>query len=459
MSFVPTSAGGAAAVGSPYISNWPSAAIQIPATSFGAKFDNSTNDTAAIQAALDAAASFNPYGASNANDRPAIIVQLPPGRAKVTTLNMSANTILQGHGPAATYLVSLSNVANTPILQLKTGAEVQCGVRDLGIILNDQTINGINFIQSGGASITGDTLHQLENLVIVGGRQAIWLNNSTECRIDNVYIGRASGQNVSGGGAMLIGGSDHMISRVTIAGLVITDSSNDGFGLHASNCRITDLKVFGSSGGSTFGAGIHVVGQRNQFTEIEVQDFAGRCFEDDQGNNVYDGCVFDSCQSGCYPFGGVVMRNALFVNRGGGAFTMPFAFDTIGTSDVEAQLVGVANVFNGGANVAVGSRVKITGAGSPSAEYPSKTSGALSTVALSSGVGAQVNPNRDATLVINTTTAAGSIVVALSPDNVTYSNVVAKTVAATDSVTVAVPCGWYVKATVVTATIGTCTYY
>lgn len=99
------------------------------------------------------------------------------------------------------------------------------------------------------------------------------------------------------------------------------------------------------------------------------------------------------------------------------------------------------------------------------------TSGALPTVSLSSGTGAQVSTARDVYLSASitytpTAGASATCVVAISPDNTTYSTLVTETVplgTALDSfvkaTTIVVPAGWYVKLTTTNATIGTCTYY
>ena len=60
------------------------------------------------------------------------------------------------------------------------------------------------------------------------------------------------------------------------------------------------------------------------------------------------------------------------------------------------------------------------------------------------------------------TNAAGTITVALSPDNVTYSTLAVVTPAVNASITdvvVRVPAGWYIKLTVSQATLGVTTYY
>lgn len=99
------------------------------------------------------------------------------------------------------------------------------------------------------------------------------------------------------------------------------------------------------------------------------------------------------------------------------------------------------------------------------------TSGALPTKALSSGVGAAIDVNTDRMLVVPCTLnptagAAATILVQLSPDDVTYSTLGTLTVppgVALDGevkfVQVMVPTAWLVKLTATNATIGTATYY
>lgn len=100
------------------------------------------------------------------------------------------------------------------------------------------------------------------------------------------------------------------------------------------------------------------------------------------------------------------------------------------------------------------------------------TSGALSTVTLTSGTGAQVDTASDRELHVPVTLNASAVntatvVVALSPDNVTYSTLCTLTAPSNASAiagqiadaSVYVPAGWYVKMTATNATLGTGTYY
>jgi hypothetical protein len=92
------------------------------------------------------------------------------------------------------------------------------------------------------------------------------------------------------------------------------------------------------------------------------------------------------------------------------------------------------------------------------------TSGALPTQQLVTATGAQVSTSRDVEThtPCTLTNAAGTITVALSSDNVTYSTLAVVTPAVNASITdvvVRVPAGWYIKLTTSQATLGLTTYY
>lgn len=99
------------------------------------------------------------------------------------------------------------------------------------------------------------------------------------------------------------------------------------------------------------------------------------------------------------------------------------------------------------------------------------TSGALPTATLSSATGAQLSTARDVDsatpITYDGTLNVGSVAVALSPDNSTYSTLYTESLAAAVNnvgaivlpVNLHVPKSWYVKLTVVHASIGTTTYW
>ena len=101
------------------------------------------------------------------------------------------------------------------------------------------------------------------------------------------------------------------------------------------------------------------------------------------------------------------------------------------------------------------------------------TSGALPTVTLASGTGAQVSTARDVNLYVpltsSGTNAVATCALAISPDNSTYTTVGTVTLAAAVNTigavviveTLRIPAGWYVKLTASNFTIGSagvCSY-
>jgi len=103
--------------------------------------------------------------------------------------------------------------------------------------------------------------------------------------------------------------------------------------------------------------------------------------------------------------------------------------------------------------------------------YNPITSGALPTATLSSGTGAQISTTRDTRVgilyTLDATNNIATVKLELSPDGTTYSSLgtmsfaaaVNNTGAIAQLLTFGVPAGWYVKVTVVHATITSTTYY
>lgn len=103
--------------------------------------------------------------------------------------------------------------------------------------------------------------------------------------------------------------------------------------------------------------------------------------------------------------------------------------------------------------------------------YNPLTSGALPTVSLSSGVAGQVSTTRNVTaamlVTFDATNNVASVKVELSPDNSTFTSLGTASIAAAvnntgaiaNLITVPVPAGWWVKVTLVHATLTSTTYY
>ena len=133
-----------------------------------------------------------------------------------------------------------------------------------------------------------------------------------------------------------------------------------------------------------------------------------------------------------------------------------YAYDLLNPEQNEVKDSGVLS-FTGAAAVIPATLNQVSPKGTV-------TSGALSTQQLVTATGAQVSTARDVEThtPCTLTNAAGTVTVALSPDNVTYSTLAVVTPAVNASITdvvVRVPAGWYIKLTVSQATLGLTTYY
>ena len=109
---------------------------------YGAAFNGDTSgqtdDTAAIQAALNAATSIPNQGVFTGNDQVAIEVRMPAGRTYIAgTLVLPANVILRGAGIESTYIVRAPSTITTAPITLAAGA-VAVTLCDFAIHCNSQ---------------------------------------------------------------------------------------------------------------------------------------------------------------------------------------------------------------------------------------------------------------------------------------------------------------------------------
>jgi hypothetical protein len=286
--------------------------VVIDARDYGVLADNTANDTTAIQAALDAAVIAVP--GTTGNDRAGAIVQLPPGRCRVSQIAMPDNVWLRGTGQSGTYLQATSSTLD--VIVLKTSATVQCTITDLGILGGSTPTAGagINLVQSGFASILGDSRHVISDVVIVGTFRGIEASGGTEVRIDRVTIQRPVERGI------YTASTDMFISNTTVGA-----AGSNAFDIFGGNTRIWGCKAFGGGDGSHFTRGFHLTGAgRHEVSCCEVQDFDGTAFGvDGNDRTVLSACTADSVSGYCFDVGGsgTAHVDGVAVLRSGGLHT------------------------------------------------------------------------------------------------------------------------------------------
>lgn len=174
----------------------PSQRLSLDVTRFGAKFDGTTDDTAAIQAAIDQAFASGFGG----------IVELPRGIAVVTGLVLKWGVYLRGRGMRQTTL-KLANGANQHVIRSDVSSDVGvtdpnaqwCGILDLQIDGNkaNQTTGTCHGIfmsldplfpaSKPAADDYFDSHHLIQNVRVINARNTgVWVEGRSETRHVNV---------------------------------------------------------------------------------------------------------------------------------------------------------------------------------------------------------------------------------------------------------------------------------
>ena len=146
---------------------------------FGAVGDGVTNDTAAIQAAIDAGKPYSPFTGTGR------LIYFPPGRYKVTTIDMTDchGVHLVGAGPNATEL--FTNGTNQVIKAVGSSAMPlnKAGIKDMTIRGGGSTNTNAH-----GVDLRWANTCYLENLVFHGCRHAVNLSHQWQTYLTNLSI-------------------------------------------------------------------------------------------------------------------------------------------------------------------------------------------------------------------------------------------------------------------------------
>jgi hypothetical protein len=261
---------------------------------YGAKGDGSTDNTAALTAALAAAAPSSPLAQSTT-------VYLGPGFYVTGPLVIPHGVTLRGAGPRATTLIAKAGMTAGPLITNATHAEMVC-VMDLRLQGNagaqTHTINGLlfqgNWTYSSGTDEYNDIRCRAINLHIEyfngDGVQSTYKHDSI---FNNIQV-----WNCQGNGFNLT--NDDYVSNCDAANCGL-----DGF-LVAGNCLVSNCKAWFSgwnaststvtSSGTTTGSGFHITSTSGgTLTGCYAQDNGRNGFFFDGTANVSAvGCIADS---------------------------------------------------------------------------------------------------------------------------------------------------------------------
>jgi hypothetical protein len=319
----------------------PKGSLLINVKDYGAKGDGVTDDTAAIQASVNAAylTSTN-AGAGSGDSTPAttngtIGVYLPPGAYVITNISLPSRTVLEGHDWRDTVLVEKSG-GDSPMITVADAVNTE------RVAIKNLYLNGNKTNQTG----SWDGI-RLDNTGCAYDR------NHT---IENVFV-----SNCSGNGISLLGswGADRIINTISYRNTgygiysVVYDSmfnnieagvnGLDGIRVTGADSYITSAKSWynGALSPSAAGAGLYVNAARVILSNIDCQDNYGDGFnlsgDTLTGSSLLaDGNGKNLNHSGSYNGAGFLLSsltdsniqgNSTNVNEGAGTITQQYGIN------------------------------------------------------------------------------------------------------------------------------------
>jgi parallel beta-helix repeat protein len=277
---------------------------------YGAKGDGTTDDTAAIQAAVNAVAGTGgtvliPDGTYLVN----AVVQNSMGirLGSSMTLSLSSGAVLQAKPNAsanyailAVYNASNVNIVGGSLLGERNAHQGTSGEYGNGIsITNSQhvVIQGVTASECWGDGfyVTGNASSDVTLCGVVADhnrRQGLTITSGTRILVQNSIFRNSAGVSPERG-IDIEPNSGDAIDGVLITGCTLTNNAGGGFqcGTVASNATATNL-VFDQN--TVYGNGLNPVGTSDQFA-VKVTTFSGTQITNNQvSNNVGGGILVDS---------------------------------------------------------------------------------------------------------------------------------------------------------------------
>jgi hypothetical protein len=260
---------------------------------FGAVGDGVTDDTAAIQAAIDATSLA---GGGE--------VTFTEGSYLATALQLKSYVSLRGVGAGS----ELKQVGSTSSDFITLSDVDQIATKIVSIAINGNSDNQstenklVSFDNSGGTvTLRGDHYHELERVFMQNAASnAIYINVSRECKLSHVLINDSGtlGTTDANKAAVYIAGTDCTYTDVTTGfslghGFFVAGQNNKFLG-----CKAFDAGQGGGGGGGGAYDGFFVSGSRNTFSSCEAQDNGRDGFRIFNGSGVkhvvLSACIADA---------------------------------------------------------------------------------------------------------------------------------------------------------------------
>lgn len=289
----------------------------------GAVGDDSTDNTAAIQAALDAARTAGGG-----------VVRIPKGTFRTGPLTIGSRVSLEGMGYES---VLKGRAVAGPLIQTYNGSVDLIQIKNMTIDAWLMTSGSAIYLQNtatGYENNYNDAHHLLENLFIVGAAgNGVWIGDqSRENRLINVQV-----RDPRGGHGFYVEGTDNNLALCTAA---TSRTPYHGFYVHSSNNRLVGCKAFYCGLVTEASDGFNIDRGRNSLAACESQD-NGRYGFNINGSaelttltgaladsNGAAGIRMDNTTSNAR---GVTISGFITLNRTGGRYTQPYGLQFAGT--------------------------------------------------------------------------------------------------------------------------------